>query len=55
MLKQIKDQTFKLLDKYKSKISKVDYERIIAYVDLLYHFALPCCSIKKNNKGNMND
>lgn len=55
MLQQIKDQTINLLDKYKGKISKVDYERLIAYINLLYHFALPRYELDKNYKGSIND
>lgn len=41
MIKEVKDKIDELLEHNKYALTEVDYGRIKAYVDLLYHFALP--------------
>lgn len=47
MLKDIKDKIDLLLEENKGSIGEIHYGRLKAYIDLLYHFALPYSKKKR--------
>lgn len=50
MVKEVKSKIDRILEYNKYAINKSDYRRLKAYIDLLYHFALPYSEYRNNRK-----